>query len=191
LKWLPGDIVVFYGRDRTSRLIELVTRGPSHVGIICHMEPFGRVIVESTTLCPHPCLIAKKNRDGVQVHTIEDRVANYPGKVMRLPLASRWALRAWESRQLTDECLEWVGLPYDLGGAVVSATRWLKWWPYPDLGSMFCSELIAALLQRFGRLPLGNPAVYSPASLIRALQRCTTYDKPEDIGPVLRLVSES
>ena len=35
----PGDLLIFYGRDFSSRVIEWATRGPSHVGIVCpHTE---------------------------------------------------------------------------------------------------------------------------------------------------------
>src|SRR6185436_10032410 len=35
----PGDLLLFYGRDFSSRVIEWATRGPSHVGIVCPHPP--------------------------------------------------------------------------------------------------------------------------------------------------------
>src|SRR4029079_6544421 len=74
--------------------------------------------------------------------------------------------------------------PYDLRGALISGTRLFKWtalMPYATLESLFCSELCAALLMRRARLPLENPSVYNPASLVRELRRCGTYGAPEVI----------
>jgi len=53
--------------------------------------------------------------------------------------------------------------------------------PYPDLGSLFCSELCAAALMRLHRMPLENPSAYNPASLVRELRRCGTYGTPQPI----------
>jgi hypothetical protein len=74
--------------------------------------------------------------------------------------------------------------PYDLRGAIVSGTRLFKWtnlMPYPDLGSLFCSELCAAVLMRLHRLPLSNPSLFSPASLVREVRRCGTYGPPKSL----------
>ena len=55
----PGDLLLFYGRDFSSRVIEWATRGPSHVGIVCPHRLAGggpRVIGDERreTLAPHP-----------------------------------------------------------------------------------------------------------------------------------------
>lgn len=85
MRFEPGDLLLFYGRDLSSRVIEWATRGPSHVGIVCpHLRPpdlscaggSGEtgtggeerretlaprpgdtlLLFESTTLCDLPCL---------------------------------------------------------------------------------------------------------------------------------------
>ncbi len=74
--------------------------------------------------------------------------------------------------------------PYDLRGALLSGTRLFKWtafMPYPDLESLFCSELCAAALMRLQRMPLSNPSLYNPASLVRELRRCGTFGAPQMI----------
>jgi hypothetical protein len=54
IQFEPGDLLLFYGRDLTSRMIELATRGPSHIGIVLPIYSRGLLLVESTTLCDQP-----------------------------------------------------------------------------------------------------------------------------------------
>lgn len=178
----PGDLLIFYGRDFTSRIIEWATRGPSHVGIVCPHGDYGPVLFESTTLCEMPCLLAGTCVQGVQAHETANRIANYPGAVARLRLAQAWRLSEAEIGLLHDWLMHVAREPYDLRGALVSGTRLFKWtalMPYPDLESLFCSELCAAALMRLARMPLENPSVYNPASLVRELRRCGTYGAPQ------------
>jgi len=178
----PGDLLFFWGRGWVSRLIELATRGPSHVGIACpHNERL--LVFESTTLCPLPCALTGRPSRGVQAHGVELRVAACEGRVARLPLAPFWRLNRAEEELLHRLLVRHLlGRAYDLEGALLAGSRWFKWshWmPYPDLATLFCSEMVAALLMRLARLPLGNPAAYHPAGLLRALRRCGTYAPPE------------
>ncbi len=178
----PGDLLIFYGRDFTSRVIEWATRGPSHVGIVCPHGDHGPVLFESTTLCDLPCLLTGTCVQGVQAHEPAARVAAYPGAVARLRLAQAWRLNEAEIAILHDWLMHVAHEPYDMRGAIVSGTRLFKWtalMPYPDLESLFCSELCAAALMRLARMPLENPSVYNPASLVRELRRCGTYGAPE------------
>jgi hypothetical protein len=55
--------------------------------------------------------------------------------------------------------------------------------PYPDLDSLFCSELCAAALMRLHRMPLSNPSLFNPASLVREVRRCGTYGAPRSLKP--------
>lgn len=179
-----GDVLAFYGTDWTSRVIELATRGPSHVGIIVEHDG-APLVVESTTLCPWPCAILGNRTSGVQAHHWEDRILTYPGRIDRLRLAPHWQLVPAESAMLADLLLRhWIGRPYDLRGALISASKFFKltrWMPYPDMSSQFCSELVAAVLMRINRMPIANPARYNPAGLIRALRACGTYSAPVTI----------
>ncbi|HEY3966813.1 MAG TPA: hypothetical protein VGM05_19780 [Planctomycetaceae bacterium] len=262
----PGDLLLFYGRDLSSRVIEWATRGPSHVGIICphalvtavpgmvprisgaasplfrpgvlrqdrrqthtpHPDPLPQrgegewrpgvmgeerretlaphsgavssagpqtgegerrtagdggslLLFESTTLCDEPCLLTGRCVQGVQAHGPVERIAGYHGAVARLRLARAWRLNAHEIGILHEWLLNVASEPYDLRGALVSGTRLFKWsalMPYPDLESLFCSELCAAALMRLHRMPLENPSAYNPASLVRVLRRCGTYGAP-------------
>lgn len=185
----PGDLLVFYGRDFTSRVIEWATRGPSHVGIICPhpgqpgAEPGGGrlLLFESTTLCDEPCVLAGKCIQGVQAHDPRSRVAGYRGTAALLRLMPAWRLADREIGLLHDWLMRVASEPYDLRGALLSGTKLFKWtacMPYPDLESLFCSELCAAALMRLQRLPLANPSLYNPASLVREVRRCGTYRAP-------------
>ncbi|MGE5194070.1 MAG: hypothetical protein ACM3U2_16365 [Deltaproteobacteria bacterium] len=199
----PGDLLIFYGRDLSSRVIEWATRGPSHVGIVCPhalaVPPSGghagaarppdggtasALLFESTTLCDEPCALTGKCIAGVQAHEPMSRITGYPGNVALLRLMPAWRLSAREVDLLRDWLLHVASEPYDLRGALISGTRLFKWtalMPYPDLESLFCSELCAAALMRLHRLPLSNPSLYNPASLVREVRRCGTYGAPRTI----------
>lgn len=184
MRFEPGDLCVFYGRDFTSRVIEWATRGPSHVGIVCPHEHHGPVLFESTTLCDLPCLLTGRAIRGVQAHVPLDRIASYRGTVRRMRLTRAWRLSATEINLLHDWLMRVASEPYDLRGALLSGTRLVKWtalMPYPDLDSLFCSELCAAALMRLGRMPLGNPSLYNPARLVRRLRRCGIYGAPQRV----------
>lgn len=185
--WQDGDLLLFYGSDWTSRVIELATCGPSHVGIISRDDGGAPVLYESTTLCDLPDELSGRLRAGVQMHDPERRIRAYRGRVARLRLAPVWQLSRREA-ELLERMLRHVhGASYDLEGAILSGTRLFKWsslMPYPDLGSLFCSELCAAVLMRLGRLPLSNPSLYHPAALVRHVRRCGVYEAPQDLtGP--------
>lgn len=216
----PGDLLLFYGRDFSSRVIEWATRGPSHVGIVCPHETgagaevrretpaprpdrappptdvnAGRsersrtLLFESTTLCDLPCALSGRTIRGVQAHDPLERIACYHGAVARLRLARAWRLNRHEIALLHQWLMNVASEPYDLRGALVSGTRLFKWsllMPYPDLESLFCSELCAAALMRLHRMPLENPSVYNPASLVRELRRCGTYGGPKFVKPSIR-----
>ena len=199
----PGDLLVFYGRDFSSRVIEWATRGPSHVGIVCPhalaVPPSGghddaarppeggttsMLLFESTTLCDEPCALTGKRMSGVQAHEPDSRIAGYPGDAAFLRLMPAWRLNRREVDLLHAWLMHVASEPYDLRGALISGTRLFKWtafMPYPDLESLFCSELCAAALMRLHRLPLSNPSLYNPASLVREVRRCGTYGRPQAI----------
>lgn len=189
--WQPGDLVVFYGTNWQSRVIELATRGPSHIGgiILVHGQP---LLLESTTLCDLPCEIADQPVRGVQAHTPEKRIAAYAGRVYRLPIRAK--LWPEEANHLTRVALgEFIGRPYDLAGALESGTRLFKFLPglkYHDLGSVFCSALWARLLMTVNRLGWTDATRFNPANLMRAVRRNATHGAPEPLAfPVLPATS--
>lgn len=184
----PGDIVAFYGRDWRSLVIQFATLGPSHVGIIAEWELTHRdgtisremVLVESTTMCNHYCLHTNQLIDGVQVQSPAIRVADYGGRAKLFRLAPDHTLTNSQSARLTKTLRDLVGKSYDLAGAFWSGTNLLKYLPffgYSDGGTLFCSQLIAKCLMKFGKVPLGNAGCYNPGSLIRTVLSINTYQR--------------
>lgn len=175
----PGDLIFFWGTGFSSRVIEWVTRGPSHVGICCDSifhDAF--LLAESTSLCPRPDVISGEMVEGVQFQRPDQRIADYGDRAVVMRLREIWELESAEVSELDYLVNVFHGKPYDLGGALRSGTRLFKWtslMPYPDLGHLFCSEFCAELLMRLGRLPIDDPARYNPANLLRAVKRCGTF----------------
>lgn len=166
-----GTVVAFWGTDWLSRLISWSTWGPSHVGIIAELN--GQLVLfESTTLCKTPCLIQGKCVSGVQAQNIEDRVKQYRGgSVKYYPLHSHLNLNETESTKMSNFLISQIGKEYDKKAAVLSASHILKYFPNPDLDTIFCSALVARALMISGRMPWANPETYSPASLLRTLKK--------------------
>ena len=187
------DLAACYGTDWTSRAISYGTAsllapkrlriGPAHIALICeyHGSP---VWIESTTLCPHPCVIMARPVSGVQAHLPEMRIADYAqagGHVDLYRLSAIDRLSNSESELLTRILIRhFIGrrVTYDMGGALLSGTRLFKrtrLLPAADLNELFCSELVAAVLMRLNRLNRANPTRYNPADLLRQLIREGTY----------------
>jgi hypothetical protein len=182
-----GDLLFFYGRGFISRSIELATWGPSHVGIVCEFHGLGKeILVESTTLCDLPCLVLKRAHQGVQFHGVRDRISNYDGRVERMRLLPGWKLDHYEQNKMAQALWRLQGHGYTREGAGLSATPpWFKasaLFPYPDLGSVFCSELCAYALMQTRTLPADNPAIYNPASLQRDVRRRALYGAAERLN---------
>lgn len=189
----PGDLAACYGADRISRGITWATAnplapaglrlGPSHVAVIVPQLQGGPVWCESTTLCERPCLLRRKPVSGCQAHRPPERIADYLSAGGRVEI---WRLsRIDRLRQPEIEILREIvlhdfvgnGLGYDIGGALLSGRR-LRTLPRllcADLESLFCSELVAAVLMRLNRLNRANPSWYNPSRLLRQLFREGTY----------------
>lgn len=203
-----GDIAACYGADFVSRLIRFGTCslkrpvfGPSHVAIISRVTgdylPPQDVYsingprrsplrwVESTTLCPSACVIQKKVVTGVQAHHPEVRIEHYlnaGGFVELYRLNDLQSLDSGEETTLLHLLGGFIGEEYDIAGAVLSGTRVFKasrFFPGADLHSLFCSELLAAVLMKLGRMNKANPTRYNPASLIRELIDIGMYSRVE------------
>ncbi len=203
MKYLPGDIAACFGADRASRLISLATSsffapphlhsGPSHVALLApYHDSLGWW--ESTTFAPHKCLIANRKVNGVQVHHIESRIHDYRaggGRVDIYRLVSINKLQADEvldlSRWLIND-LAGRQIGYDYRGAGISGTRILsrlQWcFTRADVDKLFCSEMVAWLLMRLGRMNRENPAWFHPGRLMRQLVRTGVYERVECFGPI-------
>lgn len=193
LEFQPGDLAACYGNDLVGRTISWGTAtpfapprlrlGPSHVAILCEWNG-GPLWVESTTLCRHRCAILGWKRNGAQAHLPEERIGDYVesgGRVDLYRLSPIDRLSRLDSELLSRILVRhFVGklVSYDTGGAILSGTRILKYarfLPGADLEQLFCSELVAGVLMRLGRLNRQNPTRFNPASLLRRLVRDGTY----------------
>lgn len=189
----PGDVAACSGADLASRCICALTAsclaprglrwGPSHVAMLCS-HGGDRLWVESTTLNDRPCHLRRRRIAGVQAHPPRDRIADYlrrGGRVDLYRLVPIESLSRQEDRLLSRILLDHLvagGTPYDLTGALLSGTRVFqltRLFPGADLRTLFCSELVAAVLMRLGRLGRGNPTRFHPARLLRTLVRNGTY----------------
>lgn len=146
----------------------------------------GLLWVESTTLCPHPCLIQGRLVSGCQAHDPEVRLRDYlqaGGTVDLYRLTPINQFDAEERLLLRDLLFRRflaTSVGYDLEGALLSGTRALRWLgllPGADLRSLFCSELIAAVLMRLNRMNHANPTEYSPGRLLRTLVTLGKYER--------------
>lgn len=192
-KFQPGDIAACYGTGALALSIRLATAavvgpprlmlGPSHVAIVTETD-HGPLWCESTTLSSRPCVVRGERVAGCQAHAPMDRVQEYAtagGRVDVYRLTAINALSQPERKLMTRILLEHFvrpGLQYDAAGAVLSGTRLLQATSlFPDAGlhTMFCSELIAAVLMRLNRLSRDNPSRFNPSRLLRRLVANGTY----------------
>lgn len=213
MDWLPGDILAFHGTDLASQAVKFGTAWPidlwgmhsppTHVGIMAEgvvsKSQFAGncFLVESTTLSQRKCLYADQPIQGVQVHFPMSRVADYVkagGRVDVYRLTRFNQLLRGESAMLTAMVHIALNqrLRYDMRGAIFSATRasaLLRPWLYTDVESVFCSELIACILQRLGLMSRWRiPSFYNPARLIRELLRTGVYERCKTWEQQLRLL---
>jgi len=205
----PGDVFACWGTDWVSRGISLETSltswltapaglkwSPSHVAIACTRYAPDHDLCywfESTSMSRRLCLESGFPVHGVQVHRIDDRVADYVkpgGRVVQYRLTDVDTLDELEQANLRRVLFQWVGTEdkpaatYDTTGAAFSGLRLLPYSPFrrADLESLFCSEMVAAVLQRCCLMNRSNPARYNPGRLLRTLVRQGTYKQLREYG---------
>lgn len=206
----PGSIVLFSGRGLVPGLIEFGTCSPfSHGAHVCRItrddllayRPVrtwrmtaeqianwqdGIYLIESTTLGGLPCSILGRQFSGVQVHPYAEYMRSYEGRVWVMPLLN--PLYRAESQRLTDKSLDLVGTPYDLAGAGLAWTRFLKrlcFLRVSDRRTMFCIETILAcemFAMQGRRLPEIDPGEATPVELVRTMVRCGLFRRPTFAG---------
>jgi hypothetical protein len=193
-----GDVVAFAGRGVASNAIKLFTCSRfSHVGGIAYvsnrdMRASARysgladewtsrnLLIESTTLDTHPCVIQQRPFRGVQAHEPHRRIEEYDGEVWLLKLHPDWKLSLEESSLLTRYLLGKVGLEYSMVEAALSGGNIVKrWLSNPEsFHYVFCSQLWTGALERVGRYPLANASKVNPGELVRTLVEQGTYLPP-------------
>lgn len=181
--WESGSLLLFWGKEPISRAISFFTRGPSHVGVIT--SPRSRhpaLLWEATTLCDLPDYLTNRPRIGFQCHVPEERIESYNGSVALLTLVDGEKLFKHEAEFLWQwlEHRHLENVKYNYPGALMSALllRWTHLLPYPDMHSLFCSQICARALQRFGKVRRCNAGVFNPASLVREVRSSGVYSAP-------------
>ncbi len=167
----PGDVIAFGGKSNFSEIIKFSTRSNvSHVGIILQTKivqdegnRFFNQIIEST------------GRDGVAVHRMSDRM-RYKGEIWWLPLRRNLLENNFDSSKFYNFLFNEVkGRPYDMGQAILSAIDVLDKVPLTDIDGptrnredfdkFFCSELVAAGLEKAGIVKDVNASEVTPLDL--------------------------
>lgn len=182
-----GDIMGFCGDSWSSAGINVVTYGIpwwglSHVAILGDHE--GKLLLfESTTFNPEPCCISGKVIEGSQAHIIENRLAQYQGKVWHYPLYR--SLYDFEQDRLTKYLHATLGHPYSKIGAFRAGGIGFSWLESQlcetDLSSLFCSEWCASAHAEIGIFPNENGARWNPNHFCRAERRMGILKTPRRV----------
>jgi len=170
----PGDVIAFGGSSAFSKIIKLVTFSEvSHVGIILktqiadtHSNIFFNQIIEST------------GKHGVSISRFSQQLEHYDGEVWWLPLSqeirdSDFDISAFFNflYNQADKDIE-----YDLTQALKSAMDLFEKLPWgnndssyntEDFSKFFCSELVAAGLEKAKAVGTVNASEVTPIDLCR------------------------
>lgn len=181
----PGDVIAFGGKGHFSEVIKFVTRSEvSHVGVILQTKVvddtsgrFFNQVIESTSL---------HNFNGVVVSRLSDRLEAYDGEIWWLPLDPSLRQEKFNAvafyNFLFNQARERKG--YDLPQALQSAVDVLDTLPLggrgpgynrEDFSRFFCSELVAAGLEKAGTVGTVNASEVTPIDLCRWNIYAQTY----------------
>jgi len=173
----PGDVIAFGGKGHFSQVIKFATcSGVSHVGVILQTKVvedssgrFFNQIIESTSI---------NNFNGVVVSRFSDRLDTYEGEIWWLPLDQTLRENKFNSAAfyefLFNQAEDRKG--YDMLQAMKSAVDALDKLPFgihgpgynrEDFSRFFCSELVAAGLEKAGSVGTVNASEVTPIDLCR------------------------
>ncbi|WP_031485184.1 hypothetical protein [Maridesulfovibrio frigidus] len=172
----PGDVIAFGGKDPFSEIIKMATRADvSHLAVIHHnyekAEGGGYIneIIESTVAI---------DSNGVSISQLSKVLNGYNGNVWWLPIRKDLR-RAPEDLTVFYDFLKNIAdghVKYDLIQAVKSAFDLFDGidpiilgptYNKEDYGKFFCSELVAAALEKAGVVPEVNASEVTPIDLCR------------------------
>lgn len=151
-KLKTGDIVLFSGKGGLSAGIKWFTFSRwSHVGMVVRSE-LGVMLWESTTLTNVKDAESGKERKGVQLVALSERIKKYQGEIAVRQLNKNVddsALK--ELGKLREEVR---GRPYEKNELELLKSAYDLVLGHNDenLSSLFCSELVAEAYQRMGLL---------------------------------------
>ncbi len=170
----PGDVIAFGGSSAFSKIIKLVTFSDvSHVGVILKTQ-----ITEDDNGLFFNQIIESTGKKGVSVSRFSQVLDDYDGEVWWLPLSDE--LR--ESRFDVNAFFEFLynqadkNLSYDLSQALTSAVDVVEKLMFgqadvghnqEDFSKFFCSELVAAGLEKSKAVDCINASEVTPIDLCR------------------------
>ena len=198
-----GDVVACWGTDRVSRVISLMTSAilppwslcwaPSHVAIIhrqstpswpssrngktyfdCRptgvpVSDTGPFWFESTTLVG--------NVRGAQAHDPAERWEAYGGRCMVFRPTVVLSQEAKDAMGIELRRMVNHGVPYDMAGAILSGTRFVRYMVPASGQRLFCSELVARALQVAQLMNWESPSSFSPGRLCRTLVKSGAFER--------------
>ena len=173
----PGDVIAFGGKGHFSQVIKFATSsGVSHVGVILQTKVvddssgrFFNQIIESTSI---------NNFNGVAVSRFSDRLDTYDGEIWWLPLNETLRETKFDAVAFYNFLFNQARLRkgYDMPQAIKSAIDVLDELPFgihgpgynrEDFSRFFCSELVAAGLEKAGSVGTVNASEVTPIDLCR------------------------
>lgn len=177
LRMQPGDVIAFGGKGHFSEIIKFATRADvSHVGVILQTrvrdstsDRFFNQIIESTSL---------HGFNGVNISRFSDRLSSYDGELWWLPLRQDIRQNRFAQGAFYDFLFNQAKArkPYDMPQAIKSALDTLDELPFgvhgpgynsEDFSKFFCSELVAAALEKAGAVGSVNASEVTPIDLCR------------------------
>jgi hypothetical protein len=157
-----GDLVLFSGRTLSARLVRLFTGSYwSHVGIVLRLPDGGEepLLWEATRASTLADIHSGGRFDGVQLVSLVEKVASYPGEVVvRRLVGTETAEHRY--RRIKPLLRQWSALPY----CNFVFKQWLVWWHGHDAAAWqrggFCSEFVAEVYKHLQLLPADKPSMH-------------------------------
>lgn len=159
-----GDVIAFGGKGQLSGIIKLFTLSTvSHVGVVMRSKVISEgilittnEIIESTTL---------DGFSGVTINKLSKRLKDYDGEAWWLPLNNNLRLQA-DMKVFYQWLKEQNRKCYDTEQAIGSAFD-ILWNNKEDFDRFFCSELVAAALEKAGVIKNINASEVLPRDLCK------------------------
>lgn len=159
-----GDLVLFSGRTLAARLVRWWTGSPwSHIGIIVRLPEYADtpMLWEATRANTVADIHHGAIMDGVQLVSLDAKVASYPGDIAVRRLLDVQASRE-RSDRLESMLNDWSAQPY----RNVVKKQLQAWWlgkghehTHISRGG-FCSELVAEVYKQLRLLPSDKPSMH-------------------------------